>query len=139
MDAHVQQIGLIMVDEKMTRTVIFLPPSMLEQLHAMAKTKDVSLASLIRWSLSESIEKVSERQAAMDAFTRKGRLQTRAQTAVIKATKERTLIRPDSCSECGVTSANIHGHHDDYREPLKVRWLCPKCHRGWHLLNEPLY
>ena len=128
-----------MVDEKMTRTVIFLPPSMLEGLHDLATSKKLSLASLIRMSLKETIDKSSARQLAIDAMTRKGRLQTTAQRAIVKATRDGTLVRPDSCADCGEVSDNIHAHHDDYREPLKVRWLCPKCHRGWHMLNEPLY
>jgi hypothetical protein len=46
-----------MVDEKMTRTVIFLPPSMLRELHELAKIKGVFLATLIRSSLAHTIEK----------------------------------------------------------------------------------
>ena len=34
------------------------------------------------------------------------------------------------CEICGVEKAEAH--HDDYNEPLKIRWLCFKCHRNWH-------
>jgi len=38
------------------------------------------------------------------------------------------------CCECGSTS-DVHGHHDDYLEPLNVRWLCAPCHSQWHKEN----
>jgi ribosomal protein S27AE len=35
------------------------------------------------------------------------------------------------CSKCG---AKAQAHHDDYKKPLDVRWLCPK-HHGEHHRN----
>lgn len=35
------------------------------------------------------------------------------------------------CEECG-TDSDIHAHHDDYAQPLVVRWLCPKHHNRHH-------
>lgn len=37
------------------------------------------------------------------------------------------------CEECGneITDA----HHDDYSEPLNVRWLCRRHHAKWHAEN----
>lgn len=34
------------------------------------------------------------------------------------------------CEICG--SIEAHGHHDDYSEPLRVRWLCRKHHAEAH-------
>jgi hypothetical protein len=51
------------------------------------------------------------------------------------------------CEECGVapyttrTPANprgkqcVYAHHDSYRRPLDIRWLCARCHRNWHVAN----
>lgn len=33
------------------------------------------------------------------------------------------------CEECGLTDLIIDGHHENYDEPLKVKWVCRKCHR----------
>lgn len=38
---------------------------------------------------------------------------------------------PETCSSCG-DATNLHGHHNDYRQPLEVEWLCPHCHREVH-------
>lgn len=37
------------------------------------------------------------------------------------------LIRPETCSKCGLPG-KIEGHHDDYSKPEEVRWLCKLCH-----------
>jgi hypothetical protein len=59
-----------------------------------------------------------------------------ARAIVIAAIRAGLLIRPDECSECGARperprgSSNppIEAHHDDYAAPLKIRWLCKRCH-----------
>jgi len=40
-------------------------------------------------------------------------------------------ISSGPCEVCGATR-NIDAHHDDYRKPLDVRWLC----RGHHKLHH---
>ena len=40
------------------------------------------------------------------------------------------LLLKGVCEICG--SNRVHAHHDDYLQPLKVRWLCPKHHREIH-------
>lgn len=56
---------------------------------------------------------------------------------VSDAIKEGVLIRPDRCEDCDA-AGTVLGHHDDYAEPLIVRWLCPKCHGRWHRHNHAL-
>ena len=39
--------------------------------------------------------------------------------------------RAEQCSECAGT-IRIEAHHDDYSQPLAVRWLCRACHNEFH-------
>lgn len=45
------------------------------------------------------------------------------------------LKKKECCEECGAGSFSLHAHHDDYLRQLDVRWLCPACHRSWHIKN----
>ena len=65
-----------------------------------------------------------------------------AHNLVNDAVMRGALVRPDACSECGVSppprrdgGTQIEAHHDDYNRPLDVRWLCKRCHRAWHRVN----
>ena len=49
-------------------------------------------------------------------------------TAAISSGK---LKRPSTCSVCGL-EGKIEGHHEDYRRPLEVTWLCQSCHKLVH-------
>jgi hypothetical protein len=44
-------------------------------------------------------------------------------------------IKKEPCSKCGV-SENVHGHHNDYKFPLEVNWLCASCHMKLHKERE---
>jgi Helix-turn-helix len=48
---------------------------------------------------------------------------------VTRAIRNGTLIR-QSCEVCGKSPA--HAHHEDYRKPLDVRWLCALHHGAEH-------
>jgi hypothetical protein len=54
----------------------------------------------------------------------------RARSAVSWALKKGTLTR-QPCEVCGAEKTDAH--HDNYDEPLGVRWLCRKHHRGVHV------
>jgi len=51
-----------------------------------------------------------------------------AHRAVAQAIADGELLR-DWCEVCG---EEAQAHHDDYRRPLDVRWLCRSHHRLWH-------
>lgn len=55
-----------------------------------------------------------------------------AHIMVRNAVRDGRLEKPASCESCGSSPKRLHGHHDDYAQPLTVRWLCPKCHKEWH-------
>lgn len=62
-----------------------------------------------------------------------------AKSAVRKALKEGKLERPISCEKCGQSPpagrdgrSSIHAHHDDYKQPLSINWLCIMCHQTEH-------
>lgn len=54
------------------------------------------------------------------------------------------LVNPGSCEVCSWSGTykdgrtGIQAHHDDYNEPLKVRWLCKRCHHEWHKNHQPI-
>lgn len=52
----------------------------------------------------------------------------RANNAVSNAIRDGRLIR-QPCEKCG---DKAQAHHDDYRKPLSVRWLCRKHHLEYH-------
>lgn len=43
--------------------------------------------------------------------------------------------RPALCTKCK-KRATEHGHHPDYKNPAKVKWLCVRCHASLRCLNE---
>lgn len=44
----------------------------------------------------------------------------------------RGKLKRQPCEVCG-TGKNVHGHHDDYKQPEKVRWLCGSHHVREHM------
>ncbi len=40
------------------------------------------------------------------------------------------LTRPDRCLQCG-QPGRVEAAHEDYAQPLLVRWLCRSCHVRW--------
>jgi hypothetical protein len=46
------------------------------------------------------------------------------------AIKGGDVERKHECEVCG--SRPAHCHHIDYADPLRVMWLCPRCHMQTH-------
>lgn len=72
---------------------------------------------------------------------------------VEEALRKGKLQRASQCESCGKSGSwrlrssrgkrghlvySLHAHHDDYNFRVSVRWLCQRCHRLWHCLNEPV-
>lgn len=60
-----------------------------------------------------------------------------AKTSVMKAIRSGSLVR-EACEKCGRQPEVANGrnvvqaHHEDYDQPLVVRWLCQACHYSEH-------
>lgn len=52
------------------------------------------------------------------------------------AVQDGILERLPTCEHCGRFRYTV-AHHDDYQNPLDVRWLCRPCHGKWHAENGP--
>jgi hypothetical protein len=57
----------------------------------------------------------------------------KAHTIVSNAIRDKKLFKKP-CEICG-SNKSIHAHHDDYLEPLNIRWLCAAHHSQWHKAN----
>lgn len=82
--------------------------------------------------------RLPHRAANATAVTRRLRKlhprKARAQAIVSRALRDGSLV-PKPCEQCSVPET--FAHHDDYAEPLTVRWLCGVHHAAWHKLNGP--
>jgi ribosomal protein S27AE len=56
-------------------------------------------------------------------------LKYKARKALGNAIRDGRITR-QPCERCG--ASQVHAHHDDYRKPLAVRWLCSRCHGAEH-------
>jgi hypothetical protein len=54
-----------------------------------------------------------------------------AHKRVAAALKAGYLTRPNICERCSSKTYTV-AHHANYMEPLRVEWLCDKCHRKHH-------
>lgn len=61
-------------------------------------------------------------------------LKHRARTMAGNALRDGRLRR-EPCHFCGATD-QIEMHHPDYRFPLRVYWLCRRCHRKLDNMNK---
>ena len=68
-------------------------------------------------------------------WKQKNRLKVLAHKSVYRALAAGKLIQPSACEGCSIQHQTLQAHHDDYSFPLKVRWLCSKCHIEWHKIN----
>lgn len=48
-------------------------------------------------------------------------------------------LEKQPCEVCGTTHGRIDAHHDNYDEPLEVRWLCRLHHVQLHKGGEDMF
>ncbi len=70
-----------------------------------------------------------KRRETLSKWREQDKRRSIAHSRVNKKLKEK---RPDKCYICNKEHDFIHGHHQDYNEPLKVIWCCPVCHKNLH-------
>jgi ribosomal protein S27AE len=69
------------------------------------------------------------RRKAVKAWIKRNPEASRAHHKVKYAKKVGKLLQ-QPCRSCG--NPESQAHHEDYRKPLDVTWLCRRCHRELH-------
>lgn len=87
------------------------------------KHRDKIRAERKRWRATHKTEILTYQRAYYDKNKKSELSHWKVQSAI----RSGKLIRPDHCSICSVKVDPV-GHHNDYAEPLKVIWVCSKCH-----------
>jgi ribosomal protein S27AE len=68
------------------------------------------------------------------AYRARNREKTKAQNQLNYAIRSGRVER-QACELCG-TDKKVHAHHHDYTKPLDVRWLCFRCHKASHPVDD---
>ena len=55
----------------------------------------------------------------------------------VKMRVRRGKLKKLPCEICG--EQKVHAHHDDYRRPYDIRWLCKYHHNEYHRINRINY
>lgn len=74
---------------------------------------------------------LKENRARVHAWERANPEKKRAHYKVRYALRIGKLKRPAHCSRCR-KAVKVQAHHEDYNQPLQVKWLCASCHRLNH-------
>lgn len=61
-----------------------------------------------------------------------------ARLIVSRALRNGDLTKGECCDLCSKQRSDIQAHHVDYGAPLRVMWLCQKCHGLAHRKGHPL-
>lgn len=74
--------------------------------------------------------------AASRKWSARNPVKRKASGMLSDAIKRGKVQKQQHCDVC-LEIKPLDGHHDDYAQPLKVRWLCRICHKAWHKENGP--
>ena len=83
-----------------------------------------------RWRQTPEGREANRENERRRYHTEKGK----ARSLLREAVRRGRVEKPDACSACGEVKGKrrIQGHHEDYRKPYDVTWLCAKCHGKQH-------
>ncbi len=79
--------------------------------------------------------KPSVGNAAKKKWDKKNPQKKSAYTQVWSALRS-GILKKSPCENCG--EKKVQAHHDDYSNPLDVRWLCVSCHANHHKMHRNL-
>jgi|TARA_R110000782_G_scaffold162405_1_gene254246 hypothetical protein len=65
-------------------------------------------------------------------YRKRNPIKAKAHAVVSRSIRSGNLVRKP-CEKC--SKEPTHAHHDDYSEPLNIRWLCDFHHNKWHKEN----
>lgn len=98
--------------------------------NAIRRRIDSEFREKERQRSAESYLKFKELRLAL-ARKHRGTEASKARELVRTAIRQKIIIKPSHCSSCS-SSTPLQAHHDDYSQPLAVRWLCAFCHGEAH-------
>lgn len=81
---------------------------------------------------ARSARGLASNRIAVAKYKKNNPEKVRAQKLVARAVRRGDLIKPDRCEAVGCCATKIAAHHDDYRRPLQVIWLCADHHERVH-------
>lgn len=106
------------------------------QAYERERWKDPVRKSAVYASIKTAKESDPKRFAAYKKAYSERNPEVRRAHSIVSGAIRSGKLKQCPCEQCG--EAKSQAHHDDYREPLAVRWLCIKCHNLWHKENMPL-
>lgn len=87
-----------------------------------------------RRSAAQKLKAVNKAKAR---YIKNNPTKRRAHRLVENGLRNGSILKGTECCECHTpaTEKRVIAHHDDYAQPLAIRWMCDKCHRAWHNLH----
>lgn len=55
-----------------------------------------------------------------------------AQAATRSAINRGDIVQPETCDKCSEEKPVVP-HHPNYKDPLRIKWLCGSCHKRTHI------
>ena len=74
---------------------------------------------------------------ANEKYKKRNPEKIKTHSLVRSAVRNNSLFKSKNCAIC-TKKKKLEAHHEDYKKPLKVVWMCRQCHVAYHRrdLNE---
>lgn len=90
----------------------------------------------IKSALNRKKETPAEAKRRTRRWRKKNPEKHKAHYVVANAMRHGRIKKPKKCQRCGVPTAKLDKHHQDYSKPLEVIFVCKPCHGIIH--RKPL-